>query len=59
MKTPQQIIDQLTGAYEQSLRDYHNYQDWDQEQWDRIAEAERQAIADIQELIKQQEVASD
>lgn len=47
------IVDRIRDireAYRCSQRAYHNYNDWESEQWDRIDEAERVALDLGQEL---------
>jgi hypothetical protein len=52
------IIDEIENAYDQSQREYHNCEEWGDDQWDRVYEALEWAkdyIASLESKIKELE----
>lgn len=41
----------IEWAYEQSHREYHNYEYWEDEQWDRIKIAMKEAVAEAERVL--------
>ena len=46
-QTPEKIASIISGAWSQSLNDYHNVYDFEEDQWDRIKNAENEVAGII------------
>ncbi len=52
------LVKGIREAYRKSLRDYHNSEYWEDEQWDRIDKAEERVLSaiDALKIIKEENV---